>query len=63
MQSINANVVLNKKPYTIACAKLCRIISKNSNKNGIGKAKAIDYLSSIFEFLKLKKIHLDDESI
>jgi hypothetical protein len=58
MESIKVNLVLNKKTYTVASAKLCKIIS-SENKNKISdnckiasKPKAIEYLKKIFDFLK-----------
>ena len=37
IESIKANVVLNKKPYTVASAKLCKIISGSAGQKIVGK--------------------------
>lgn len=56
-------MVLNKKTYTVASAKLCKIISKDTNSKIATRSKAIEHLKIIFDFLKIKNIQLDDETI
>jgi hypothetical protein len=64
IESIKANLVLNKKTYTVAAAKLCKIISHDGNTSKIAtRSKAIEYLRIIFDFLKERNIQLDDDTI